>query len=162
MPDFIEVKLLNYVFQFKRIMWREEFGLKFVGKDPQKWTLAHALYDVVRERSRFTPKTVDDAYKLLSSLPPPVVKRVYILYIGLQPKHRTFTVTNLYRAPEPSKFAFLARVSEENQQEAIQKTLESQFDSEQLREIRETERAILNAARTQNGFRGAAPVKEPQ
>ncbi len=81
----VEVKLLKYTFQFKRLRWREEFAIKFPPKaSPQRIILAHALLEV----SGIKPKTSDEAIKVMDAIPMAIVERVFSIWRGTFPPAR--------------------------------------------------------------------------
>jgi len=137
----IEVKLLNYIFQFRRLSWREEFALKFGKEDPRKVTLATALDNVSGTKTNF-----EDAMRILSSIPPAVLERAYIIYRYKLPKARIFSTRHLYKAPEP--LTVVRRVEEEEAQleetvDTLHRRMESTFGKQELKEQRELEQVIL-------------------
>jgi hypothetical protein len=140
----IEVKLLKYVFQFRRLSWREEFALKFGKEDPRKVTLAAALDNVSGTKTTF-----EDAMRIFGTIPPAVMQRAYIIYRYKLPKARIFSTRHLYKAPEP--LVVMRRVEEEETQQdqaadALHRQMENTFGREELKEQQNLEREIFRKA----------------
>ena len=155
----VEVKLLKYAFQFRRIRWREHAAIKFEkGKDPQRVVLAHALVSV----AGIKPKNIEEAKRVMDAIPAAIVERVFKIWRASFPPARKFTTSTLYCAPEPSQYN--KRVALEEDEETIvhdkaMREMESKFGSQELAETRELERQILDAAsRREGGYRGAVPA----
>jgi hypothetical protein len=157
----VEVKLLQYRFVFRKLVWREEFAVKFPPKaNPQRVMLAHALLEV----SGIKPKNVEEALRVLDAVPIAIVERVFRIWRGSFPASRRFTSSRLYKAPEPITYA--KRVEEIENEEStahdrMMKAAESKFGSHQLAEVREIEQKILEGAKKRDGgYRGAIPATE--
>src|SRR5271166_4912834 len=102
--DLIEVKLLDYIFRFKRMPWKEEFAIKFPKKkDQTRVYLAHALVEV----SGLSIKSFEEATKVIDSLPTAISMRVFRIFKGQVPPNRKFSTAALYRAPEPANYNVL-------------------------------------------------------
>jgi len=152
----VEVKLLKYTFQFKRLRWRQEFAIKFPPKStPQRIILAHALLEV----SGIQPKTLDEAIKVMEAVPMAIVVRVFRIWKGTFPPARYFTSSQLYVAPEP--LSYIKKLSDDMEKDESDhdrniRSAESKFGSQQLKETRELEQKILaGAQRKEGGYRGA-------
>jgi hypothetical protein len=152
----IEVKLLDYAFQFRRLSWREEFRMKFGGEDPRRIVLATALDNV----SGLKIETLEDAMKVLKSIPEAVLQRAYIIYRYKLPKTRIFSTQNLYKAPEPAEhFGKIQKIEEEKEEamDVLHRQMEATFGRQELQEQRELEGEIL----ARSGHRGAIK-KDPE
>jgi len=159
--DLIEVILLNYRFKFRRLFWKEEFGLKPGDRDARRVMLAAALVEV----SGLKIKSFAEAWRVMCPevLPTPILRRVFLIYKGKQPETREFATLNLYKAPEPS--AYGERL--EAQAEAVEKAadvvierMEQQFGKKELQEAAEVDRQVLAGAtakdkKSPNKYRGA-------
>jgi hypothetical protein len=146
----IEVKLLHYTFQFRRLTWREEFTLKFGNEDPRRITLAAALDNV----SGLKIEKFEDALKIFKPIPTSVLQRAYIIYRYKLPKARLFTTRDLYKAPEPTVHAVRVQEAEDQQEEAVDtlhRQMEATFGRKDLQEQRDLENEILR----KSGKRGA-------
>lgn len=155
----VEVKLLKYTFRFKRLLWREEFAIKFpADANPQRIVLAHALLEV----SGLKPSNTAEALKVLNAVPMAIVERVYRIWKGTFPTSRRFTASRLYKAPDPvtyTKRLDEREVVEDNAHDQMLRQAESKFGSQELQEAREVEQKILRAAKKRDGgFKGAIPA----
>jgi hypothetical protein len=153
MPD-VEIKILKYTFNFRRLSWREEFSMKFEPKENRlSNVLAHALVDV----SGMRVGSVQDAKKLLKQIPTSIIDRMYIIYKGSQPEPKNFSTMGLYRAPEPRKFMGKITKEAEQREEVIDKVereMAAKFGTKELQEARATEREMLR----KSGGRGLTPA----
>jgi hypothetical protein len=157
----VEVKLLKYTFRFKRLLWREEFAIKFPPKaNPQRVVLAHALLEV----SGIKPKDADEAKRVLDAVPMAIVERVYRIWKGSFGPARRFTASRLYRAPDPVSYTRKVDETERDEDTAhdqMMRRAESKFGTQQMAETRELEKKILDAAKKKDGgFRGAIHATE--
>jgi len=150
----VEVKLLNYTFQFKKMRWREHAAIKFEkGKDPQRILLAHALLTVSGIKPSF-----EEAMRVMAAIPAPYVDRVFKVWRSSFPPARKFTTSMLYCAPEPVQ---LDEGEEDVVHDRSMQEMESKFGSQELAETRELEQRILLAAqRKEGGYRGAVRATE--
>jgi hypothetical protein len=136
----IEVNLLSYKFSFRKLCWREEFALKFdKRRDPRRIILAAALVTV----SGLEVPSFGEAYRVIETLPVPILSRVFIIYKGSLSSPKKFSTANLYRAPEPSKYAERVK-KEEQQQEAW---LDTRFPKEEHEQMVALDQQILNASK---------------
>ena len=156
--DTVEVKLLNYTFQFRRLSWREEFGIKFEQKENRLRTvLAYALKDI----SGFPINTVEEAKRVLAPIPSSIIDRVFIIYKGSMVPARSFSTMGLYRAPEPKKFTRKIMEVERDREKVMDKVeneLERKFGRQALKETREVENQMLK--RSHRGVTKATPEKK--
>jgi len=123
--------------------------------------LAHALLGV----SGLTPKNIEESLRIMDSIPPAIVERVFKIWRGSFPPARKFTTTKLYCAPEPTQYVRQIEVDEQNEDEAhdnLVRSMESKFGPQEVAETRELEQKILTAARRKDGgYRGATrPTEE--
>jgi hypothetical protein len=152
----IEVKLLHYTFQFRRMTWREEFALKFGKEDPRKVTLAASLDNV----SGLKIDKIEDALRIFKTIPEAVLQRAYIIYRYKLPKTRIFSTRELYKAPEPVKHQVRVQEIEEKQEEAVDvlhRQMEATFGRKDLQEQRELEAEILKKSDKRGAVKGATP-----
>jgi hypothetical protein len=152
MSDLITVPLANFEFKFRRLVWKEEFEMKTKGLDEKCVYLATALVEV----SGLKIKNFQDAYRLMTSLPTPILSRVLIVYKGMQPENQHFTTGNLYKAPDPIQFTRrreAIRDDAETTSDALVKRMESTFGKKELAEAAEIDRQIVRGS----GHRGAIP-----
>lgn len=159
--EIVEVKLLSYKFQFRRIRWREQAAIHFdKKKDPQRVLLAHALLEV----SGIKPKDSAEAVRVMDAIPAAIVTRVFKLWRGSFPPARRFTTSRLYRAPEPSQYSTHIRIDEQEEDfehDRVVSSMESKFGLQEVAETRDLNQKILSAARRrEGGFRGAVPATE--
>jgi len=148
----IEVKLLHYIFQFRRLSWREEFILKFGREDPRKVILSTALDNI----SGLKISTVDEAMRIFCTIPEAVLRRIYIIYRYKLPKTRIFSTRDLYKAPEPSVYVGKIQQFEDQREEALDvlhSQMESTFGRKELREQRELESEILKKSEKRGAVR---------
>jgi len=155
----VEVKLLNYTFRFKRMLWREDFAIKFPpNKDPQRVMLGAALLEV----SGLKPKDIDEALRVMDAIPAAIVNRVFRICRGSFPPSRRYSVSKLYHAPAP--VTYVRKMEEEEDREDVVhdrlvQEMESRFGPKELAETRDIERQIVAAAkRKEGGYRGAVPA----
>lgn len=151
--DQVEVKLLQYIFKFKRLKWREEFAIIFPPKvSPQRIVLSHALLDV----SGIVPKTPEEAMKVLNAVPIALVERVYRIWKGSFPASRKFTTSRLYKAPEPVVYNQKMVEREGSQLSEEDRAIVSKYGVDQLAESRDIqERIRLAAKKKEGGYLGA-------
>ena len=145
----VEVPILNYVFRFRRLSWREELDFK-PGKDLFREKLIHALVSV----SGLPVSSVEEARKVLSPMAYPVIHRVYFLYWNSLPPDRGFETGSLYIAPEPDEYneQMEKEISESDRiADRAMRSLEGRFTKEQLEEEAEISRKIV----TNSKLRGA-------
>lgn len=138
----IEVKLLQYTFHFRKMTWREEFGINYP-KDVSriKIYLASALSDI----SGLKVTSLEDALRVLAPIPVSVIQRVYIIYRGSLPEPHLFSTVGLYKAPEPKhmRVKFLEAEQEtERVMDRVEKEMEEKFGRKELEEARELERQM--------------------
>jgi hypothetical protein len=162
--DIVKVKLLNYTFRFRKLHWREEFGLAFDEKsDRLRTILSRALVEV----SGLPVKSGAEAMKILEAVPSAIVRRVFIVYKGSLPASRVFHTVGLYKAPEPNRLIKKMQEAEEGRDQVmdrVEREMESRFGRKELEEQRELERQMF---RNSKG-RGVVPataddtVPEPQ
>jgi hypothetical protein len=155
----VEVKLLEYTFKFKRMLWREDFAIKFPpNKDPQRVMLAAALLEV----SNLKPKDFDDALRVMDAIPAAIVNRVFRIWRGSFPSSRRFTVSKLYRAPAPVTYVRKMEEIEDREDvvhDRLVEEMESKFGPKELADARDIERKIMTAAqRKEGGYKGAVPA----
>jgi hypothetical protein len=148
--ELIEVKLLQYVFRFKPLNWREEFSVEY---NPKKNRLRTLLASALMEVSGLKVSTVEEAWKVLEPLPDPILNRVYIIYKGSLPESRAFNTLGLYKAPEPSRFVRQLEKVEQQREEVmdkVEKEMETKFGRKELEEAMRTEREMAK----NGGLRG--------
>lgn len=150
----IEIPLLNYIFHFKRLTWREEFAIKYEPKRNRMRTLlAHALLNV----SGITVATVEEAWKVIAPIPDPILSRVFIIYKGSLSEAKMFTTLGLYRAPEPNRFARHFEKAEQEREKVMDKVeqeMESKFGRKEVEEALEVERQMAKNSK----LRGVTPA----
>jgi hypothetical protein len=150
----VEVKILQYVFHFRQMLWREETLIKFDKNTNRLRTiLSHAMTEV----SGIKVDSPGAAMKLLRVLPETVVERVFILYKGSMPNPRRFATVGLYKAPEPGKLVKrMAEVEEQRDQtmDRVEREMEQKFGKQEIRETLEAERQMIKNSK----LRGATPA----
>jgi hypothetical protein len=140
--DTIAVKLLKYNFTFRKLSWREEFSLKFDGRDARRVLLAKALHEV----SGFPVESPTDAYRLIEALPTPILNRVFVIYKGGLPTPRDFTTLNLYQAPNPRSY------SEQVAKEESERTAKVELQLDEVEKtILKNSRSVVPATEIKNG-----------
>ena len=156
----VEVKLLNYIFKFRRLTWREEFAITFPkGGNPQRVILAAALAEV----SGLVPKNFEEALKVFDVVPNAIITRVFKIWKGSFPPSRRFTVSKLYRAPEPTLYNRVVdsdEIKEDQSHSRAIAAMEAKFGAKEIAETRALEKQILNSARQGDGFKGATAATE--
>ena len=139
----VEVKLLKYTFRFRKLSWREEFGMKFDPKESRlRAILACALVDI----SGLKINTVEEAKQVLASIPSSIIDRVFVIYKGSQPDYKDFSTLGLYQAPEPRKLA--KKITEEMDErekimDKVEQEMSSKFGMAELQEAKAREREML-------------------
>ena len=152
-----EVKLLQYVFVFHDLKWREEFSIKFGEKDRLRTILAHALDEV----SGIKIESIADAHRVLDAIPSAVIYRIFVLYKGNLKTFRSFTTVGLWRAPEPSKVIKKIEEAEEEREhimDRVEQEMIAKFGRKELAEARAMELEVLKASPKRNLVR-ATPDK---
>lgn len=150
----VEVKILQYVFHFREMSWREELAIKFKKDESRLRTiLSYAMTEV----SGLKVDSPTAAMKLLRVLPDTVVQRVFILYKGNMPNPRRFASVGLYKAPEPGKL--IKRMAEvEEQRDAtmdrVEREMEQRFGKKEIMETLDAERQMIKNSK----MRGATPA----
>jgi alpha-amylase/alpha-mannosidase (GH57 family) len=154
MEQQVEVKLLNYVFRFKRLKWEEEFAIKFPkNKDQTRIYLAYALVEV----SGLKIESLAEATRVISALPTAIASRVFRIYKGQLRSNRNFTTAALFKAPEPAKYKMQLDIDEEERDkiaEQAQQVLSSRFSEKEIKEATEISHQIADASK----LRGAVKV----
>jgi hypothetical protein len=145
--EIVEVKLLQYTFRFRKLSWREEFGIKFDPKEDRIRTiLAFALTDI----SGFKINTVDEARSVLAAIPPSITERVYIIWQGSMPNARMFSTMGLWKAPEAARYQQRVKLIEEEREEIMDRAeaeMEKKFGVKELREARARERLMVEKSK---------------
>lgn len=157
--DSVEIKILQYVFRFKPLLWREEFAIKFTpAEDRLRTFLSHALEEV----SGVKVSTIADAKRVLAPIPSSVIQRVFVVYKGSMPEPRMFTTVGLYKAPDTKKLAIrFAEAEQETERvmDKVEKEMEQKFGKKELEEARRVEREMAKNSK----LRGATKASpEPQ
>jgi hypothetical protein len=154
--DFVEIPLMQYKLRFKQLNWREEFRIKIPEKgDGVRILLSHALHDVAG-----IIVSTEEARRVIDTLPPAIIERIFKVYRGSRPLSRKFVTANLYRAPETD--IFQRRLQQEQSKleqdvlDPAMASIEQKFGSEQLAEARELNKKILAAS----GLRGAVKATD--
>jgi len=149
----VEVKILQYVFHFRQMSWREETAIKFKKEDSRLRTiLSYAMTEV----SGLKVESPAAAMKLLRVLPEAVVQRVFILYKGSAAAPRRFATVGLYKAPEPGKL--IKRMAEvEEQRDAtmdrVEREMEQKFGKQEIMETLEAERQMIKNSKMRGATR---------
>jgi hypothetical protein len=153
----VEIRLLNYCFRFKQLRWREEFSMTFPPKkDPARVHLAYALVEI----SGLKVTSVEEATKVLDSLPPAIISRVYRIYRGSLPAPRKFFTAKLYKAPSTS--VYTKRVDEEKTEvedivhDPALAEMEAKYGLQEVEEARALSQRIVAAS----GLRGASKASD--
>jgi hypothetical protein len=145
----LEFPLQQFNLKFKALNWREEFAVDCSkGKDSRRVLLSAALAEV----SGLQIQTFEEAYRILETLPSQVIGRVFVMYKGSLPKPKTFKLTPLYKAPEPS--SYMNRVAEDENKEDDrheQVMRDTRFSAQELKEAEEADQRVMRAS----GMRGA-------
>jgi hypothetical protein len=152
----VEVKLLKYTYHFKPLTWREEFTMKF---DPKKDRLRTELAYALVEVSGLKITSLEDAWKVISPIPDPIINRVYMIYKGGLPEPRVFTTLGLYKAPEPSRFIKRieqADVEREQVMDRVEQEMERKFGRKELEETLAVEREMAKNSK----LRGVTKASE--
>lgn len=143
----VDIRLNRYQYRFRRLTYREEFGLDHdPALDARKLVLAAAMTEV----SGLPIASRADATLILSTIPMPVLNRVWVLYRAAMEEDRFFSTTNLYRAPEPHELRQLHEGSEERRAKVVDRTmdaLEQKFGKQEVAEAMVVERRLLEDAR---------------
>jgi len=141
--DTVEVKLLQYTFRFRRLSWREEFAIEFDNKENRlKTILAYALTDI----SGLKINTVDEARRVLATMPPSIIDRVFVIWQGSMPTARIFSTMGLWKAPEAAKYAKRVKLIEEEREQImdrVESEMEKKFGKKELEEARANERRMM-------------------
>jgi len=150
----VEIKILQYVFVFARLNWREEFSVKFPEKsNPYRVLLSYALQSV----SGLPVNSLEEASKIIDSLPNPIMTRVYKVWKGSFPASRKFITASLYKAPEPLEHSKIVEQEErelEQQADSSVAMMEAKFGKNEVYEARKLSERILKAS----NLAGATPA----
>lgn len=157
----IKVTVLKYVFLFRPLHWREDFGIKHDPKiDRRRQVLARALVEI----SGLKIKDIKEANKVFAAIPISIIDRIFTVYKGSLPAPRVFKTIGLYKAPEPVKFS--RRVEKELREKGdeafsrAEELLESRYGKQELQETRELERAILRGSKLRGATRATPDPSE--
>lgn len=149
----VEVKLLKYVFRFRQLSWREEFGIKFEQKDNRlRIVLAHALKEV----SGFPISNLEEAKRVLAPIPPTIIDRMFVIYKGSLPPLQAFSTMGLYRAPEPRKFTKKVMEAEEEREkimDRVEQQMEAKFGRREIQETLDAERQMMKNSKMRGATR---------
>ena len=149
----VEIKVLQYVFHFRQLSWREEAAIKF-GKDDDRArvVLAHALVDV----SGLKVDSVAAAEKVLRAIPKTVIQRMIVLWKGSYPMPRRFGTTGLYKAPGTGVVAARLKQVEEQREQVMDKVeaeMREKFGNQEINEALEAERQMLRNSKMRGATR---------
>jgi len=149
----VEVKILQYTFRFRRLSWREEFGIKFKQKESRLRTvLAYALKEV----SGFPINDLEEAKRVLAPIASPIIDRMFVIYKGSLPAPRAFSTMGLYRAPEPKKFTKKVMEAEEEREKVmdrVEQQMEAKFGRREIQETLEAERQMIKNSKLRGATR---------
>lgn len=145
-PNLVNVELLHYKFQFKKLTWREELSAKVdKGKDPVREILAYALCEV----SGIQPTSVEESKRVITAIPTAIVTRVWKVYKGSFPLSRMFSTSDLYQAPELTTHIYRALKEESEEERSHDQTIrvmEAKFGKQEVAEEVELSQRILESA----------------
>lgn len=144
--DDVKIQLAQYQFTFRRLLWKEEFGLKPGKKDPRRVLLATALVDI----SGLKVNDLKEALRVIAEIPRPILERVYVIYRGSLTDDRQFKTRSLYKAPEPQAYqtrVYEAEEAAEQVHDVVMERAEQQFGKQELEEAKEVERQVMEGAR---------------
>jgi hypothetical protein len=157
----VEVKLLQYVFVFRDVKWREEFKIDVGPKDDDR--LRAVLSRALTEVSGLKISSPEDAMRVLKAIPLTVIYRVFLIYKGSLPASRLFKTVGLYKAPEPSRMVRRiqeAEVERERIMDRVEQEMETKFGRQELLETRRIEQEMLRNSRGR-GLTPASPEGLP-
>lgn len=157
----VEVKLLNYVFRFRQMKWREEFSIVFESnRDRLRTILAHALDEV----SGLKVTSTKEALRVFDAIPSAIVYRIFLIYKGSQPESRIFKTVGLYQAPEPNRFIKKIEEAEQEREtimDRVEQEMAAKFGRKELLEARKRELEMLRNSNAR-GVTPATPDEAPQ
>jgi hypothetical protein len=160
--DTFEIKLLNFVFCFHRLSWREEFGIKYPpNEDRRRVQLAYGLTEV----SGLKVASPEEALKVFKAIPMSVIHRVYILYMDALQTPRMFNTVGLYQAPEPNRLVRKFEEQEEQRErimDRVEQELETKFGRKELDEQREIELQMLKKSKGRGLTKASPDVPAPK
>jgi hypothetical protein len=153
----VEVKILKYAFRFRRLSWREEFGIKFEQKSSRLRTvLTYALKEV----SGFPINSLEEAKRVLAPIPQTIIDRMFVIYKGSLPTPRAFSTMGLYRAPEPRKFTKKVMEAEEEREkimdrveERVAEQMAVKFGRKEIQETLDAERQMAKNSKMRGATR---------
>jgi hypothetical protein len=153
----VDVRLNRYQYRFRKLTYREEFALdRKAGVDGQKTVLASALVEV----SGLPIPSPADALRILSTVPVPVLNRVWVLYRSGVAEDRFFSTTGLYRAPDPHQLNQIQEASDVERSRVVDHSLvamEQKFGRQEVAETMVTERRLIEDARRRGALTPATP-----
>lgn len=155
--DIVEVRLLQYIFKFRTLSWREELAIRFPDKDRRRALLACAMVEV----SGLKIDTAEAALKVMNVLPLTIVHRVFIIWRGSLPEPRSFTTMGLYKAMPQNRFIRVLEEDDQNRErvmDAVEDEMERKFGRKELEEAREIERQMAHNSKMRGATR-ATPEK---
>jgi len=155
----VEIKILQYTFRFRQLTWREEADMKFDKPENRlRVMLAHSMIDV----SGLKVPTVEEALKVLRTIPATVIQRMWVIYKGSLPIPRRFSTVGLYKAPSPGNFVKRIEAVEKQRDAIMDKVeleMEQKFGARELAEAREVERQMLKNSKMRGATRATPDDK---
>lgn len=150
-----EVKILNYVFRFRRLYWKDEFAIKFQNRDPYRTLLSHALLEV----SGLPVTSAEEAEKVVAALPYAIMERVFRVWKGSFPPSRRFVTGGLYKAPDPIQYQAQVDAEETKRDkvtDSVVQRLQSQFGEQEVAEAKELSDQILKASNMRGAIKATS------
>lgn len=145
--DTVDIRLNRYQYRFRKLTYREEFGLdQKAGAAGRKRVLAAAMTEV----SGLPITSREDAALILTTIPVTVLNRVWILYRGGITEDRFFSTTGLYRAPDPHQLSNIQEAADERRSHVVDRTMEAmeqKFGKQEVAEAMAVERRLVEDAR---------------
>ena len=154
-PEHIPIQIAGHVFVFRRLTWRDEMAFHEMHTTRPK--LSQLAYATLTVDDR--PLRLEDADRLISSLPRPVRERLVVLYRGSLPDNRLPEAEVPYHAPEPKVVQAAVIAETEDTESRAEELLEQRFGKEEANHARELAEAIARSS----GMRGATkPLDSPE
>jgi hypothetical protein len=151
--DSVEIKLSTHTFLFRRLTWKDTAQLNvLITKHKMQERLAIPALSMVSVSGR--PVSVDEAFKLLTSIPRPILDTIHKLYRGGLDPHRMFEVPPLYTAPDATTYSKRLAEEEEGGDQVVdelEEFLTQKFGKKEAQEEMEMGRRIVAGT----GYAGA-------
>ena len=145
----ITIEIAGHRFDFRRLTWRDE--MRFHAMHQKHERLSQLSFAMVSVDSR--PLRMQDAHRLVQSLPRPVRERLVILYRGSLPSNRLPEADLPKAAPEPRVIQATINEETEDAEQTDEDFLERKFGRDEVRAATAQAQAIAQASNLQGAVK---------